>query len=108
MELVEGATLGEHIAPGPVPLDEALPIAIQLADALEYAHERGVVHRDLKPANIKLTPDGEVKLLQARFDSTDVYGLTDQYKRTQSRRTNQRWRRTSKKLGNSSPWRSAT
>ena len=63
MELVEGPTLAERIARGTVPLDEALPLAIQLADALEYAHERGIVHRDLKPANIKLTTDGAVKVL---------------------------------------------
>src|SRR2546421_10967621 len=54
MELVEGPTLAERIAQGPVPLDEALPIARQIADALEYAHEKGVGHRDLKPANVKL------------------------------------------------------
>jgi len=63
MELVEGATLAERIAQGAIPLDEALPIARQIADALEYAHERGVVHRDLKPANIKVTPEGRVKVL---------------------------------------------
>src|ERR1700676_1829932 len=61
MELVEGPTLAERIAPGPIPLDEALPIAKQIAEALEYAHERGVIHRDLKPANIKVKPDGTVK-----------------------------------------------
>jgi serine/threonine-protein kinase len=63
MELVEGPTLAERIAQGPVPLDEALPIARQIAEALEYAHERGVVHRDLKPANVKITPEGRAKLL---------------------------------------------
>src|SRR6516164_7364223 len=57
LELVEGPTLAERIAQGAIPLDEALPIAKQIADALEYAHERGVVHRDLKPANIKITPE---------------------------------------------------
>jgi Tol biopolymer transport system component len=63
MELVEGPTLTERIAQGPMPLAEALPIARQIAEALEYAHERGVVHRDLKPANIKVTPEGRVKVL---------------------------------------------
>src|SRR3989442_8695223 len=63
MELVEGPTLAERIAQGPVPLEEALPLARQIADALEYAHEKGIVHRDLKPANIKLTADGQAKVL---------------------------------------------
>src|SRR5947208_4366431 len=63
MELVEGETLAERIARGPVPLAEALPIARQIVEALEAAHEKGIVHRDLKPANIKLTADGEIKVL---------------------------------------------
>jgi serine/threonine protein kinase len=63
MELVEGLTLGDRIAQGALPLEEALPIAKQIAEALEYAHERGIIHRDLKPANIKIAPDGQVKLL---------------------------------------------
>jgi serine/threonine protein kinase len=63
MELVEGETLAERIARGPIPIDEALPIAKQIAEALETAHEQGVVHRDLKPANIKVTPSGQVKVL---------------------------------------------
>jgi eukaryotic-like serine/threonine-protein kinase len=63
MELVEGPTLAERIAAGPLPLDEALPIAREIAEALEYAHERGVIHRDLKPANIKVKLDGTVKVL---------------------------------------------
>jgi serine/threonine-protein kinase len=63
MELVEGPTLADRIAAGPIPLDEALPIAKQIAEALEYAHDHGVIHRDLKPANIKVTPDGTVKVL---------------------------------------------
>jgi serine/threonine-protein kinase len=63
MELVEGSTLAERIPQGPIPLEEALPAAKQIAEALEYAHERGIIHRDLKPANIKLTPEGQVKIL---------------------------------------------
>jgi eukaryotic-like serine/threonine-protein kinase len=63
MELVEGPTLADRIAAGPIPLDEALTIARQIADALEVAHERGIVHRDLKPANVKVTPDDKVKVL---------------------------------------------
>ncbi len=63
MELVPGLTLAERIAAGPIPLDETLPVARQIAEAMEYAHERGVIHRDLKPANVKLTSDGAVKVL---------------------------------------------
>ena len=63
MELVVGPTLADRIANGAIPLEEALPIAKQIADALEYAHEKGVIHRDLKPANIKVKPDGTVKVL---------------------------------------------
>jgi serine/threonine-protein kinase len=63
LELVEGPTLAERIAAGPIPFEEVLPIAKQIAEALEYAHERSVIHRDLKPANIKVTPDGKVKVL---------------------------------------------
>jgi len=63
MELVEGDDLSQRIARGAVPLDEALPITKQIAEALDAAHEKGIVHRDLKPANIKITPDGVVKVL---------------------------------------------
>src|SRR6201998_1361413 len=63
MELVSGETLADRIAKGPIPLDEALPIAKQIGEALEYAHDHGVVHRDLKPANIKVTAVGTVKVL---------------------------------------------
>ena len=63
MELVAGETLADQIARGPLPLAEALPIARQIAVALEAAHEQGIVHRDLKPANIKLREDGTVKVL---------------------------------------------
>ena len=60
---MEGPTLADRIAKGPIPLDEALPIAKQIAEALEAAHEAGVIHRDLKPANIKVREDGTVKVL---------------------------------------------
>jgi eukaryotic-like serine/threonine-protein kinase len=63
MELVEGPTLADRIADGPVPPDEALPIAMQIAEALEAAHEQDIIHRDLKPANIKVRADGVVKVL---------------------------------------------
>ena len=63
MELVEGPTLAELIASGPIPVDDALPMAIQICEALEAAHAADVVHRDLKPANIKVRPDGAVKVL---------------------------------------------
>jgi serine/threonine-protein kinase len=63
MELIEGPTLAERIRQGPIPLEEALAIAGQIANALEAAHEKGIAHRDLKPANIKIRPDGSVKVL---------------------------------------------
>src|SRR5208337_3610636 len=63
MELVDGPTLADRIKQGPIPISEALPIAKQMCDALEYAHERGIVHRDLKPANVKVTSDDVVKVL---------------------------------------------
>ena len=63
LELVEGPTLADRIARGPVPIVEALPIARQIAEGLEAAHEQGIVHRDLKPANVKLRPDSAVKVL---------------------------------------------
>jgi Tol biopolymer transport system component len=63
MELVEGRTLAERIAAGPMAPAEALPVAKQIAAAIEAAHERGIHHRDLKPANVKITPEGAVKVL---------------------------------------------
>ena len=63
MELVEGEDLSQRIARGAIPLDEVLPIAKQITEALEAAHEQGIVHRDLKPANVKVRPDGTVKVL---------------------------------------------
>jgi serine/threonine-protein kinase len=63
LELVEGETLADRIQRGPIPVNEALSIAKSICEALEAAHEKGVVHRDLKPANVKITPDGKVKVL---------------------------------------------
>ena len=63
LELVEGPTLADRIKQGPILLTEALPIAKQIAEALEAAHEQGVIHRDLKPANVKVKADGTVKVL---------------------------------------------
>jgi serine/threonine protein kinase len=63
LELVEGPTLADRIARGPLPVDEAMTIAKQIAEALEAAHEQGIIHRDLKPANIKVRDDGTVKVL---------------------------------------------
>ena len=63
MEFVAGQELAERIATGAIPVEDAVPIAIQIATALEYAHERGIVHRDLKPANVKITPGGDAKVL---------------------------------------------
>ena len=63
LELVEGPTLADRIAKGPIPLDEALPIAKHIAEALEAAHEQRFLHRDLKPANVKVKADGTVKVL---------------------------------------------
>ena len=74
MELVAGETLAEKIKRGPIPLEEALGIAMQIAEALEAAHERGVIHRDLKPANLKLTSEGKVKVLD--------FGLAKAYPET--------------------------
>jgi eukaryotic-like serine/threonine-protein kinase len=75
LELVEGETLAERIKRGPIPVNESLNIAKNICEALEAAHEKGVVHRDLKPANVKITPDGKVKVLDfglARAFETEV------------------------------------
>src|SRR5438445_1477473 len=65
LELVEGETLADRIARGPIPVEEALDIAKNICEALEAAHEKGIIHRDLKPANVKITPDGKVKVLDS-------------------------------------------
>jgi Tol biopolymer transport system component len=74
LELVEGDTLADVIARGPIALEDALPIATQIARALEAAHEKGIIHRDLKPANIKLRTDGTVKVLD--------FGLAKSFEQT--------------------------
>jgi Tol biopolymer transport system component len=71
LELVEGDTLADRIASGPIPVDEVLAIARQIAEALEAAHEKGIVHRDMKPANVKVTPEGRVKVLD--FGLAKIY-----------------------------------
>ena len=63
LELVEGDTLADRLRRGAIPVEDSLKLALQIAEALEAAHEKGVIHRDLKPANIKITPDGKVKVL---------------------------------------------
>jgi Tol biopolymer transport system component len=63
LELVEGETLADQLKRGPIAVEESLKLALQIAEALEAAHEKGVIHRDLKPANIKVTPDGKLKVL---------------------------------------------
>jgi serine/threonine protein kinase len=77
LELIEGPTLADRIAEGPIPVDEALAIAKQIAEALEAAHEQDIVHRDLKPANVKVKADGTVKVLDfglAKAVASDTSG----------------------------------
>jgi len=78
LELVEGPTLADRIARGPIAVDEALSIAKQIAEALEAAHEHGIVHRDLKPANIKVRDDGTVKVLDFGLAKPAIAGSTNQ------------------------------
>src|SRR5437870_10362099 len=63
LELVEGETLADRFERGPIPVEEALDIAKNICEALEAAHEKGIIHRDLKPANVKITPEGQLKVL---------------------------------------------
>jgi eukaryotic-like serine/threonine-protein kinase len=77
LELVEGNTLAERLLRGPIPVEQTLEIAVEISEALEAAHEKGVVHRDLKPANIKLTPDGRVKVLDFGLATTLAPGGAD-------------------------------
>ena len=81
MELVEGPTLANRIAGGPIPVEDAMPLALQIAEGLGFAHDRNIVHRDLKPANIKVTPDGQVKILDfglAKAMSTESSGTSEE------------------------------
>ncbi|HVP50125.1 MAG TPA: protein kinase [Candidatus Bathyarchaeia archaeon] len=87
MELVEGSTLAERLAQGPLPLKQALTIARQIAEALECAHERGIIHRDLKPGNVKLKDDDTVKVLDfglARFLDPDRHTESEEPPTTHS------------------------
>ncbi len=91
MELVEGPTLAERIAAGPIPVDETLPIAKQVADAVEYAHDKNVIHRDLKPANIKVTAEGAVKVLD--FGLAKALSDEPTRRKTSAIRPRSAWRR---------------
>jgi eukaryotic-like serine/threonine-protein kinase len=80
MELVEGETLAERLQRDAMPVEEVLKVALQMAEAIEAAHEKGVVHRDLKPANVKIGADDRVKVLDfglAKAMETDVAGISN-------------------------------
>jgi eukaryotic-like serine/threonine-protein kinase len=77
LELVQGETLADQIKRGPIPVEESLKVALQIAEALEAAHEKGVIHRDLKPANIKVTPEGKVKVLDFGLAKAFAGGQAD-------------------------------
>ena len=96
MELVDGEDLSQRLARGAIPLDEALPIAKQIAEALDAAHGQGIIHRDLKPANIKVRADGTVKVLDFGLaKAIDSAGASD----SQTPRTRRRFRYTPREAG---------
>ncbi|MBI4474961.1 MAG: serine/threonine protein kinase, partial [Acidobacteria bacterium] len=77
LEFVDGETIHDTLAAGPIPVDETLEIARQIAEAVGAAHERGIVHRDLKPANVKITPEGQVKVLDFGLAKTVDQAVAD-------------------------------
>ena len=81
MELLPGETLADQIKRGAIPIEEALPVANQIAEALEEAHEKAVIHRDLKPANIKVTLEGKVKVLDfglaKAYEGVELFGILE-------------------------------
>ena len=99
MELVEGDDLSQRVARGAIPLDEALPIAKQIAEALEAAHEQGIIHRDLEPANIKVRPDGTVKVLDFGLAKILESGGSGRSGGQAGRRTRRRSRCTPRRRG---------
>jgi serine/threonine protein kinase len=96
LELVEGDTLADRLKRGALPVEEALRVAIQVCEALEAAHERGIVHRDLKPANVKITPAGQVKVLDfglaKALDSVTTANVARRFRAIRRRRS---WRSSS-------------